>query len=376
MKIVAKLLTAASVMAMLAEADAARAKDILIGNIAELTGSAADIGKSHSQGITIGAEWINANLDMNGNKVKIVTQDDGTDKGQALTLLNKFALEDKAALVIGTASSILAASIGPRADELKIPMVTIAYSGAVVQGREWVYKISDTIPNMFGAIGDYTADILKPKACVRVWARDNDGYVLHAKIWGDRVAAKGVKILDDVTVLISDTDFTAAATKIIDLKPDCLYLAMSPESSANFLIQAKTAGLDPPTRVIGGTTMGSSAFLEAAGKAAEGTYSLSEYLPGGVNAVGAAFEKAYIAKYKEKPDNFAAAGFTLMQVIGHALKVAGPNPTNESIRSAFPKVRDIEIAMGAGQYTMAGHVGSYGMNILTVKGGKLVVAPR
>lgn len=375
MKIRHAIIASASVFALLGQSAAAYSAEVLVGNIGELSGAAADIGRSHRQGIELGAEWVNANLDMAGNTVKVISEDDATDKGQALTLLNKFALDNKASIVIGTASSVLGASIAPRADELQIPMVTIAYSAEVVKDRQWVYKISDTIPNMFGAIAAYTTDVLKPAKCVRAWARDNDGYVLHAKIWGDAVSAKGVQILDDVTVLISDTDFTAAATKIVSLQPDCIYIAMSPESSANFLIQARTAGLDANTTVIGGTTMGTNFFLEAAGTAAEGVYSLAEYVPGGVNEIGARFDEAYKAKYNESPDNFAAAGFTVMQVIGHALKAAGPDPSREAIKAALATVKDIDVVIGKGNYSIVDQIGRYEMNVLQVKDGKLVPAP-
>jgi branched-chain amino acid transport system substrate-binding protein len=353
----------------------ATAAEVVVGAIAELTGAAADFGKSTARGLQVGAEWLNARKDLGGNTIKLLVEDDATDKGQALTLLNKFALRDQVAVVVGTSSSVLSASIAPRAEELKVPMITIAYSTAAVEGRPWVFKASDTIPRQFQAIANYTADVIKPKACVRVWARDNEAYVQNSKIWGDTVAAKGVKLLDDVTVLHSDTDFSAAATKIVSLKPDCMYLAMSPEGSANFLLQLKSAGLPAATKVIGGTTMGTRVFLDAAGAAAEGTYTLAEYSPGGVNELGKKFEAAYEAKFKEKPDTFAAAGFSEMLIIGEAVKRAGANPSRQAIRDAMAGIKDMETVIGRGKLSMVNRIAQYEMTVLTVKAGKLVVAP-
>jgi branched-chain amino acid transport system substrate-binding protein len=354
---------------------AAQAAEMVVGFIAELTGPIADYGKNVARGIQLGAEFLNASKDLNGHTIKLLTEDDGSDKGQALTLLEKFILRDKADVVIGTSSSVFAAAIAPRAEELKVPMITIAYATAPVQGRQWVFKATDTIPRQFQAIANYTANVIKPKTCVRVWVRDNEGYVQNAKVWGDIVSAGGVKIIDDVTVLLADTDFTAAATKIVSLKPDCLYLAMAPEGAANFILQLRSAGLDPATKVTGGSTMSTQFFLKAAGAAAEGVYTFAEYSPGGVNELGKRFESLYVAKYGDKPDSFSAAGFSEMLMIGTAIKNAGASPTRQSIRDAMAAIKDMNTVVGRGKLSMAGQIAQYEMTVLTVKGGQIIVAP-
>lgn len=213
MKIHAKIASTICASVMLALCSHANAAEVTVGMVAELTGLNADIGIANARGVEVGVEYVNANSDMGGNKIRLLIEDDGTDKGQALTLLNKFALQDNADLIIGTTSSVLGASIAPRAEELKVPMLTIAYSDVVTKGHDWVFKATDTIPNMFQTLADYTADVIKPGSCVRVWAKDNQGFVVVAKVWADGVTAKGVKILDEIQILGSDTDFTAAATK-------------------------------------------------------------------------------------------------------------------------------------------------------------------
>lgn len=366
---------AASVAMLFAFGACANAAEILVGVAAELTGLNANVGTQTARGIEIGADYINAKNDMNGDTVKIVVEDNATDKGQSLTLLNKFALNDNAQIVIGTSSTILALSIAPRAEELQVPMITSAFSPIIVEGRKWVFKASDKPANMFQSIANYTADVLKPTSCARVWARDNESYVDQSKVWSDILKAKGIEFVDESSILLSDTDFTALATKIVDLNPGCLHLAMTPETSANLVLQVKTAGLDPATKIIGGTTMATGFFLEAAGEAAEGTYSLADYSPGGVNALGTEFEKAYEAKFGEKPDNFAAVGFAEMLVIGQALKAAGPNPTREQIRDAMGSLKDQETIIGSGTLSMENQMARYQMNVLTVTDGKLVRAP-
>src|SRR5690606_29038817 len=122
----------------------------------------ANVGTQTARGIEVGVEWLNANHDMNGNTIRLMIEDNATDKAQSMTLLNKFALRDNVHVVVGTSSSILALSIAPRAEELQVPMITSAFAPAVVEGRKWVFKASDTPARMFQSIANYTADVLKP----------------------------------------------------------------------------------------------------------------------------------------------------------------------------------------------------------------------
>src|SRR5690606_32309521 len=105
-------------------AGSAGAGEVVVGVAAELTGLNANVGTQTAHGIEIGVDWLNANYDMAGNKIRLMIEDNATDKTQSMTLLNKFALRDNAHVVVGTSSSILALSIAPRAEELEVPMVT------------------------------------------------------------------------------------------------------------------------------------------------------------------------------------------------------------------------------------------------------------
>lgn len=351
----------------------AAAAEIVIGGIAELTGSNASVGNSVARGSQIGAEWLNSRGEIGGHKVKLLVEDDGTNKAQALTLFNKFALRDNVSVVLGTSSSILAATVAPRAEELKVPTVTIAYS-APIEGRTWMFKTTGTIAHQFKSIAEYAGDVLKPKTCVRVWAKDNEATVQIAKIWGEVLRTKGVTLLEDTSVALADTDYSAAATKIVAQKPDCVFLTITAEAEANFIHQLKAAGLPATTKILGDAQMSTAPFAKAAGAAAEGIHSPAEYSPGGVNELGRQFEVAYRAKFGEAPDTYAALGFSQMLIVGAAIKASGANPTRESIRDGLAQVRELETVIGRGKLSMVDRIAQYDMVVLTVKGGKFVPA--
>jgi branched-chain amino acid transport system substrate-binding protein len=191
----------------------------------------------------------------------------------------------------------------------------------------------------------------------------------------DYVVKHGVTFPAELSVLNTDTDFTAVATKVANTPVDCLHLALTPETSANFLLQARSLGLPAGTTVIGGVTMATTFFLKAAGKAAEGTYSLADYAPGGMNELGKQFEAAYKKKFNEEADNQAAVGYAEMDLIGHAIKNAGPNPTREAIRNELAKLKDVTSVIGKGTISVTDQIGRYDTNVLVVKDGRFAPAP-
>jgi branched-chain amino acid transport system substrate-binding protein len=376
MHLLNRLPAAAAALALLVcHASSASAADIVIGVIGELSGWNATIGTQNVRGAQVAADRINESGMLGADKLKLIVEDNASDKGQSLTLLNRMALRDNAAVILGTSSTVLALAIAPRAQELRVPMITPAFTPAVVQGGPWVFKITDVPNNLFLSIAKYSAEVIKPKACARVWARDNEGYVQQSQFWKDYVVKHGVTFPAELSVLNTDTDFTAVATKVANTPVDCLHLALTPETSANFLLQARSLGLPAGTTVIGGVTMATTFFLKAAGKAAEGTYSLADYAPGGMNELGKQFEAAYKKKFNEEADNQAAVGYAEMDLIGHAIKNAGPNPTREAIRNELAKLKDVTSVIGKGTISVTDQIGRYDTNVLVVKDGRFAPAP-
>ena len=68
-------------------------------------------------------------------------------------------------------------------------------------------------------------------------------------------------------------------------------------------------------------------------------------------------------------------GYSVMRVIAAALKNAGPNPTREQVRIALTSVKDVKVVIGNGMYALdENRIPRYGVSVLTVSGGKFVVA--
>jgi branched-chain amino acid transport system substrate-binding protein len=146
-------------------------------------------------------------------------------------------------------------------------------------------------------------------------------------------------------------------------------------SAANLAIQLKQAGLPPTTRLIGQTGLSSPQLVQIGGAAVEGIVFNSDWTPGGSTPAARAFAAAYKAKTGKDADNWAALGYSYMQVVAHAVRAASPNPTREKIRDALTRTKDVPVVVGTGRYSYENRIPVYGSVFLQVKDGKFVPAP-
>jgi branched-chain amino acid transport system substrate-binding protein len=186
----------------------------------------------------------------------------------------------------------------------------------------------------------------------------------------------GEKFLSEDGVLGTDTDFTAIITKIISQKPDCIFISAQGPQGANIILQAKQAGLPTDVKILGTAAMASSQFLDIAGKAANGTYVVADFIPGGINEEGRRFVDAFTRKFGREPDNWDAVGYSMMQMVIGAMKSAGPAMTRDKIREGLMAIKDAPSILGRGSITVeSDRLVHYGDAVFTIDDGRFV-APK
>ena len=71
------------------------AQDIVIGNLADITGGTGDVGKPYAEGIKAYTDYINSAGGINGRKIKLLQQVYAYKIPEALSLYKKFKDQDK-----------------------------------------------------------------------------------------------------------------------------------------------------------------------------------------------------------------------------------------------------------------------------------------
>jgi branched-chain amino acid transport system substrate-binding protein len=342
-----------------------------------LTGTYAWVGVPSHEGLLVGLDEVNASGMLGAGKIKLVIEDTGSEKAQAITLINRFQARENVLMVLGPSSSSEGVAIAPVANDLKIPLLTTtAVSDAINKSGIWAFKTPSSPSVIIGEVAKYAVDNLRIKSAALVWGRDNDGQVGQKNAALAYFKAHGVDIVAEESVLTTDTDFLALLTKITAKNPDALFLALTAEQAASFIIQARQGGIDPKVRFIGVPNMGAEQFITIGGKAVEGSTFVADYFPNLPSPENQRFVAEYKKRYNRLPDNGAALGYTAIKLAATAIKAAGPQPTREKVRAALAKIKGLKVILGRGDFSYDESRGAlYGAVILAVKNGKIVPAP-
>ena len=348
-------------------------KEIPVGVFNAMTGTYAFGGVPIQNAMKLALEEANAQGLPGGNKFRIVEGDTAGDKGQVINLVNQFGKRDNVMLILGPTVSAEALAGAPVANDLKLPILAIGSSPGILATGPWAFKIQATPTDIMGFLGKLASEKLGVKRVVLLHDQSSDGYIGQKNALADYFTKVGVTIAADEKFISSDSNFLALATKIATTPTDAIFIAAPAEVSANLILQIRQAGLESKVKFIGPSTLGSAGFIKAGGKAVEGTYFVSDYSPNNPSPMNQAFVKAYQAKYKAAPDNWAGMGYALGQVAVQAVRNAGANPDRTKIRDELAKLNKVPMVLGNGTWSVdAGRNPSYGGVLLQVKGGEFV----
>jgi branched-chain amino acid transport system substrate-binding protein len=345
-------------------------KEIPVGVFNAITGTYAFGGVPIQNGMKLALEEANAAGLPGGNKFKIFEGDTAGDKGQTINLVNQFAKRDNAMLILGPTTSGEALGGAPVANELKVPILAIGSSPGIIATGPFAFKIQATPVDIMGFLGKLSVEKLGVKRVILIHDQSNDGYVGQKNALAEYFKKAGTTIVADEKFVSSESNFLALATKVATTPTDAIFIAAPAEVGANMIIQIRQAGLDGKVKFIAPSTFGSQGFIKAGGKAVDGTYVVSDYAPTNPSPMNQSFVKAYQAKYKAVPDNWAGMGYALGQVAVAAVRNAGPNPDRQKIRDELAKLNNVPMVLGNGTWSVdAGRNPNYGGVLLQVKDG-------
>ena len=351
------------------------AAEFTIASIKALTGPLAFVGVPEANAVKMAVDELNAaNYLGAGNSIKLVSNDDQNDRAQITTLLTRAAKVDNALIVLGGANSVLMIAVAPMLNELQIPMFATAQTAAPLAASKWYLKVTASSELQVAPLAQYAVDKVKPQRLAAIWGRDNDGHINNMKAFMGPLAAKGVKPIAEETILISDTDFGALATKIAAAKPDSIWLGANAAQAANLVIQLKQAGVAPNVTFFGTAGLGAD-YLKIGGKAVENTYFSIDFNDQSTAPLNAKFRENYKKRFNTEPDNWAAVGYSETLLAARAIKDSMPNPTREKVLDAIMKMRDADVVLGGGKWTQkADRIPDYGPAVMVIRNNKPVPA--
>lgn len=202
-------------------------KPIKIGIATSLTGALESYGKQTINGFELGLDYATqGKKEVAGRPLQVVIEDTTTKPDVAKQKALKLLEEDKVDILVGSASSADALAILPLAQEYKRVMVVEPAVADSITGAQWNKYIFRTGRNSSQDALAVAAAIAAGKAGATVamlaqdYAFGRDGAAAFVKA-GEQ---KGLKTVLQEFAPMNATDFTAHIQRIINAKPDYLYV--------------------------------------------------------------------------------------------------------------------------------------------------------
>ncbi|MBB3809275.1 branched-chain amino acid ABC transporter substrate-binding protein [Pseudochelatococcus contaminans] len=308
----------------LAFAFPAFAQDVRIGLMAGLTGPYASEGQDTKRIIELMIEDLNAKGGINGNKVQLVIEDDGSSPGTAATAATRLA-STKVPAVIGTYGSAVTEASQDIFDEAGI--VQIGTGSTSIRLTEKGYeRFFRTAPrdDEQGRVAEESLNKLGFKTVAIL--HDSTAY---AKGLADELKAQIDKNGRVNTVFFDalvpgESDYSVVLTKLKSANPDAIFFTGYYPEVGLLLRQKKEIGLDAP--IIGGDASNHVDLIKIAGKdAAKGYRFISPPLPTDLDTpVTKEFLASYKAKYGTYPGSIwsVASGDAFIALV-EAIKAKG-----------------------------------------------------
>lgn len=328
-------------------AAAAPGGTIKIGVPTVQTGQLSVFGIPQRKAAELAIEEINAAGGINGRKFEPFYEDTGGTVEQGVAVFQKLINRDRVNVTLGDTYAQAAFTEYPIACAAKVPVVALQATPGIAQICDDVWRLV----MLDGPVIDHLVSNVAPKlgwkkvaivcACDDPFLKGGyDGMVAALK-------KNNVEVLATENVRVAERDFSAAMTKIADLKPDAIGIAHFTESGANIMVQGRRLGIPANVRFFGGRALIAPRLIEIAGPDAEGTMAATPFFGGADNPKTRAFMKAYQARFNEAGDWVSAFHYDAVYFIADALKKVGDDYIDGAkLREAMLSIKSFEGAQG------------------------------
>ncbi|HKA86714.1 MAG TPA: ABC transporter substrate-binding protein [Haliangiales bacterium] len=296
-----------------------------IGVVTSLTGPAAAFGQAHKNGYTIAVAELNAKGGVLGKKVELVYYDDQSKPDQAVQGVSKLVDQDRVPLILGAYSSESTRAIVPAVTQKQVPLLmpTATADNVMESGSAWVFRICAGS----GAYASATLDFLKnngaPKTLAIVYENTNFGQS-NAKSMKTAAVAQGMTVVDEEAYQASSPDYKALLQRVKDKDPEVVYFASYLLDATTLMRQSAEVGLNPKYFTSAGTGFAAAEFPtdKGAGKYAELTFSVSQWLPSAKWAGSKEFDDAFFKLTGAHPAYHAMEAYAALVVAAAAVNAA------------------------------------------------------
>jgi branched-chain amino acid transport system substrate-binding protein len=332
---------------------AAETGSITIGAVLPLTGEAAHWGIPPRNGAEMAVDEVNRAGGIGGRRLALVVEDDRCQPGDGISAFNRIMAAASPAAILGAVCSGVTLAIAPLAETRKTVLISPAStSPKLTNAGDFIFRVIPSGSLRAKVLAEYIYHErgLRKLAVIYI---NNEGGIGGSAAFKAQFTQLGGTIVLEQTYAQGATDVRAQLARSKAANADAIIAASYPPDTVLVMQQARELALQQPLFFTTESPQNPEVLREAGDAANGAVYILA------APAAGEAperFTRAYEAKFKHKPELFAAEGYDIIRLIAAAIVAAGPSDGGPGIRDFLYQVRDYAGASGTITFDQNGDV--------------------
>ena len=326
----------------------ARAQDIVVAHVGPMSGPLAGNGKANAQGAKAYFDHVNATGGINGQKVRLVIEDDEYKADKTIRLVQDVAGRDKPVAFINLLGSanVTAMLKDKTFDKVATPFVGITPGAEALRnpGSPWMFHVQAGDRAQLRKVLSHLSTIGLNKIAVVYqdipFGKSGLGFV-------DELAPElKVDVAARIPAPSASEDFKAVAEQLKKADAKTYLMILTPNSGAAMVRDVRAAGDRTPIYSMSYVPV--SAIVEKAPLKDAVGIALAQVTPNpdtNASALARDFRAAmskYLPEVKER-SSMQMIGYVNARVTGEAIRRAGPAPTPERLAAAL---RQLKVDLG------------------------------
>ena len=294
--------------------------NIKVGVYADLSGQTKGVGQSTKNGIELAVDEINQAGGVSGRKIELIVEDDKGIPDQSAAAVARLVGQVHA--VVGGAAAPSSLVAAPKAQEAKVPMITLASDDPkVTAAGDYIFRVASLDSVQGEEMAKYAANNIKAKTAA-ILSEENSDYSRElAQSFEKNFSQLGGQITEKQSYAPADQDFKRQLTAIQSANPDVIYIPGRYNQAGVIAREARELGLKAV--LLGADGWNDPQLFQLGGDALDGAYITSHYSADDPVQAVRDFTSAYKKRYGNPPDQTAARAYDAMKVLADALKRAG-----------------------------------------------------
>ncbi len=321
----------------------AKAPTVKVGIFLPMSGPTATFGQETYSGMQLAIEEINA---LGALKIEAALEDDKSDVTEAANAVKKLINVNRVNVVVGSVASSNTNAGAPIAQAAGVPLLTPASTNVnVTQKGEFISRICfiDDFQG-FGA-AKFAFENLKARRAAVVVDTASDYSQGLSKSFKESFTKLGGQIVEEVSYVAKDQDFSSQLTKIRSKRPDVIFAPGYYPEVGVMMRQARR--LQVRATFLGGDGWSSPKLFELAGDAVVGHYFTDHFSNEDTDPKVQEFNKKYKERFKTEAGAMAALGYDSIYVVADAVRRAGNKVDPKSLMKAINSTKGFGGVTGA-----------------------------